>query len=159
MYKMSIDASTKSTGVAIFDDKNELVFCTCITSSNSNVLNRILYMTKEIQQLYLQYNVKRVVLEDVRPDDVAHNQKVFNSLHYLQAALVLMFYMEEQEVELIGASSWRSKCGIKQGRGVKRETVKLNDLVFAHVNYTKLAKDINDDIADAVCIGHAIFKT
>ena len=56
------------------------------------------------------------------------------------------------KIEFIYASSWRKECGIKTGAGVKRETLKKNDIDFVKKTYNL---DVNDDIADAICIGYA----
>lgn len=43
MIVLAIDASTKSTGVAVFNDK-DLIYYNCINSNNSNTFSRIKYM-------------------------------------------------------------------------------------------------------------------
>lgn len=159
MITIAIDASTKSTGVAVFNNQ-ELVKTENFTSSNKNVLKRIKYMTDQIEYLYREwetYNDIQIVMEQVIPDNLndnnnkwLKNQATFKALFYLQAAIVLMFDHYDKEVELVGASTWRKWCGIKQG-GANRDTLKLRDKEFARKNYDL---DVNDDIADAICIGH-----
>ena len=151
MVTMAIDASSKSTGVAIFKDK-ELVHYQCITATRTDAFARIKYMVSEIKKLYEAWNVNAVIMEDVIPEDVRHNQSVFKVLHYLQAAVVLMLHDYDQEVEFYVSSEWRKKCGIRTGRGITRDMVKAADIKFVKDNY-KL--DVNDDIADAICIGYA----
>ena len=170
MITIAIDASTKSTGVAIFQDK-KLIRTENFTSSNKSVLKRIKYMTDQLQDLYVTtYNstlqqiskneIKnnvQIVMEQVIPDNLdddnnqwIHNQATFKALFYLQAAIVLMFDYYDLEVELIGASTWRKWCGIKQGR-VKRDILKMRDIEFAKAHYGEVP---NDDVADAICLGH-----
>ena len=62
-----------------------------------------------------------------------------------------MFHHYNQEVEFIGASTWRRQCGIKQG-GVGRDILKIRDIQFVKDMY---GIAVNDDIADAICIGYA----
>jgi hypothetical protein len=57
------------------------------------------------------------------------------------------------KLELVYPGSWRSVCGIKIGRGVKRETLKEADVRFANETYNLSVT--SDDEADAICIGHA----
>ena len=180
MITIAIDGSTKSTGVAIFDDK-ELIKYECITSNNKNVLTRIKYMTDEIEKIYLSYKnidfqkdltkaiitdeeIKpfeiQVIMEQIIPDNLkdvtwSKNQATFKALFYLQAAIVLMFHHYNIDVEFYGASTWRSKCGIRQG-GLTRDTLKLKDKEFVQDTYSI---SVNDDIADAICIGHAKVNT
>jgi Holliday junction resolvasome RuvABC endonuclease subunit len=151
MITMAIDASTKSSGIAIFDNK-KLVHYECIALSTTDTLARIKQMTIEIEKRYEQWKPTEVVLEDVLPEDVQNNLKVFKSLHYLQASIVLMMHSHKQKVELVVASSWRSHCGIQTGRGIKRDPLKAQAQLFVKKHY---GLDVNDDIADAICLGHA----
>ena len=111
MITMAIDGSTKSTGLAIFEDE-ELKFYTCISSSHKNVLTRISQITKGIEDLNKQWNPDQVIMEQIIPDNLndvkwSRNQATFKALFYLQAAIALMFHYYNKEVEFIGASSWR----------------------------------------------------
>ena len=99
-------------------------------------------------------------MEQIIPDNLndvkwSKNQNTFKALFYLQAAIVLMFDHYNQEVEFIGASSWRKQCGIKQG-GATRDILKARDIQFVKDNYNI---SVNDDVADAICIGHAKVNT
>ena len=85
MITMAIDASSKSTGVAIFKDK-ELVARHLIAAAGTDPLARIKKMVSEIEILYKAWNVDTVIMEDVIPADVHNNLNVFKTLHYLQAA-------------------------------------------------------------------------
>ena len=156
MITIAIDASTKSTGVAIFKDK-ELVEKYNFVNNAQGVLKRIKFMTDKIEEVYKQYKSEQcqIVMEQVIPDNLndakwTRNQNTFKALFYLQAAIVLMFDHYNLEVELVGASTWRKWCGIKQG-GANRETLKFRDIEFVKKNYNL---DVNDDVADAICIGH-----
>ena len=151
MITMAIDASSKSTGIAIFKDK-ELVAHHLIAAAGQDPLARIKKMVSEIEILYKAWNVTNVIMEDVIPEDVRHNQNVFKVLHYLQAAVVLMLHGYEQKVEFYVSSEWRKKCGIRTGRGITRDMVKAADIKFVKDKYNL---DVNDDIADAICIGYA----
>lgn len=156
MITIAIDASTKSTGVAIFKDK-ELVEKYNFVNNAQGVLKRIKFMTDKIEEVYKQYKSEQcqIVMEQVIPDNLndakwTRNQNTFKALFYLQAAIVLMFNYYNLEVELVGASTWRKWCGIKQG-GANRETLKFRDIEFVKKNYNL---EVNDDVADAICLGH-----
>lgn len=158
MYTIAIDASTKSTGVAVFKNK-ELIEKFNFTSANKSVLKRIKYMTDKIEETYKWYaafnETFQIVMEQVIPDNLndakwTRNQATFKALFYLQAAIVIMFDNYNLEVELVGASTWRKWCGIKQG-GANRDTLKSRDIEFVKNNYNI---EVNDDVADAICIGH-----
>ena len=151
MKVLALDMSSKSTGWSVFNNK-ELIAYGCISDNNSDAFARIKKMVAEIKKIYEQYEITNVICEDVLPEDVRHNQNVFKVLHYLQAAVVLMLHEYNQKVEFYVSSEWRKKCGIRTGRGITRDMVKAADIKFVKDNY---GLDVNDDIADAICIGYA----
>ena len=71
-----------------------------------------------------------------------------------QAAVAFLLHNKYAgaEFEFIYPSSWRSKCGIKNGRGIKRETAKAADIKFVEETF---GLKVNDDIADAIGIGYS----
>lgn len=154
MITLSIDASTKNTGVAIFNN-SKLIHYQCISSSNTNTLKRIKYMTKEVQKIIKEYKPDRVVIQDVLPEDVKHNQNVFKALIYLQASLVLKLSDYNLEPTFYTASHWRAQVGIKTGRGIKRNQLKTASKKLVTAIY-KI--NVNDDISDAICLGMAYIK-
>ncbi len=48
------------------------------------------------------------------------------------------------------ASHQRKACGIKTGAGIRRESLKSKDIAFVK---SQFGLTVNDDIADAICIG------
>lgn len=161
MITIAIDASTKSTGVAVFKDK-QLTHRHNIQDNGKNVLKRIKTMTDCIEEIYIsekdlnEGHQIQVIMEQTIPDNLneakwTHNQATFKALFYLQAAIVLMFDNYGIDVEFIGASSWRKQCGIKQG-GATRDVLKARDIEFVK---EKFGFSVNDDVADAICIGWA----
>lgn len=159
MITLAIDASTKSTGIAIYED-TELKKYFCIVNNSKDVLSRIKYMVDEIEKIYTEEKVDQIIMEDVLPDNLDNNNEkwirnknTFKALMYLQAAILLMFHhYGKNNVELIGASSWRKRCGIQQGGYVQRDVLKQRDIAFVKNHFNI---DVNDDIADAICIGWA----
>ena len=154
MITLAIDASTRSTGISIFQD-TKLVHYQCITAAPSNSLDRIQIMVKAIQNIYNKYKPTHIVMEQVLPQDVKNNQTVFKALIYLQAAVVMTLHKYKKDVNLVVASHWRKLCGIKTGRGIKREDLKKasQDLVKKTYNI-----NVNDDISDSICLGIAYIK-
>lgn len=153
MKILAIDASTKSTGVAIFSE-GALLGSSCITSASTDLYKRIHIMVNNIQTLVEQLSIGTIVMEEVIPDHTK-NTNTFKALMYLQALLHIQLHDTHPEVkiELVYPGSWRSACGIKIGRGVKRESLKAADIAFANTTYG--LNITNDDQADAICIGHA----
>ena len=153
MITLALDLSTKSSGWAIYDNQ-ELVAHGCITASSPNLFNRIDKMTKEISNLFNQYSITRVAIEDVIPEDVKHNQTIYKALIYLQGFILheLNNHPEVKETKFYTASEWRKLCGIHTGRGIKRESLKPADMAFVKSQFNI---SVNDDEADAICIGFA----
>lgn len=151
MKVLALDLSTKSAGWAIFEN-NKLLDYGCITAASTNVLNRITVIKNELRIIYDRFIPDEIIVEEVLPEDVKHNQQVFKALMYMQAAVALEFNKNGKKLNFYVSSEWRKKCGIRTGRGITRDMVKAADINFVKKNYNI---DANDDICDAICIGHA----
>ena len=151
MKVLALDLSTRSAGWAIFEN-TKLINSGCITASSTNVLNRIDKITKELREIFDKYKPDEIIVEEVLPEDVKHNQQVFKALMYMQASVALDFNKDGKKLNFYTASEWRKKCGIRTGRGITRDMVKAADIKFVKDNYNI---DANDDVCDAICIGYA----
>lgn len=151
MKTLAIDASSKSSGIAIFEE-GKLIHYECITKTSTDSLKRIKEMAKRIRQVYDQFQPTDIIMQDILPQDVKHNQNVYKVLIYLQAAIVLSLHQTGAVVQFTTASHWRSICGIKTGPGIKRDSLKL---ASKHLVKNIYNIDVNDDISDAICIGMA----
>lgn len=153
---LALDASTKSTGYAIFENKN-LITSGCITSASTDVYKRIHIMRDSLDMILIRYpEIDQIILEEVLPEQ--KNQHTFKMLIYLQAAIEFLVWEKYPKVKIsyILPNSWRSKCGIQTGRGVRRETLKAADIAFVKNTY---GLSVNDDEADAIGIGHSYVCT
>ena len=105
-------------------------------------------MRQEIVGLICRYNPDKIIMEQVRPEYNSHTNKV---LMWLQAVIVVAAYQVDSSIEcqFIGASTWRAALKIKQGRGVKRQALKPQDIQYVQNKYHI---QVNDDEADAICI-------
>ena len=157
MKILSLDLSTKSSGWAVFED-NQLLSHGCISSSSTDLIKRIHIMTDGIKNILEENNdIKKIIVEEVRPEGGygVGNQKTHKALMYLQAALEFLIYdnyNNKVAIEYIYPSSWRAAIGIKTGRGIKRTSLKEADIEFVKDQF---GISVNDDEADAICIGYA----
>ena len=154
MKVLAIDASTKSSGLALFEDKN-LIDYHCITASSSDLIKRIKKIIMELDVYLQEHQVDKIVLEEVRPDkNITQSLKTHRALMWLQAAINFLIHENYSHITIdyTYPSEWRAACGIKNGRGVMRASAKELDIKFVKDNYNI---DVNDDIADAIGIGHA----
>lgn len=153
MKVLAIDASTKSTGVALFDN-DKLIKYDCLQASSNDLIKRIQKITIQLKHFIEKEEIDKIILEEVRMDGGVKNPKTYKALMWLQAAMAFLFYelKPNATIEYIYPSSWRAKCGIKNGRGVHRKEAKELDIAFVKEIYSI---EVNDDIADAIGIGHA----
>lgn len=155
MNILGLDASTKSTGWSVYEDK-KLKDYGCITSSSTDLFKRIHKMVDEIDIIITNNNISKVILEEVRPDDIGGRSNIatHRALMWLQGAIAMMIHDKHPKVtiEYLYPSEWRKCCQIKTGRGVVRETVKQRDIRFVEETF---GIKVNDDIADAIGLGYA----
>jgi len=158
MKILALDLSTKSSGWAYFDN-GELIDHGCITSASTDLIKRIYKMKDGIAGILAQYPVSKIILEEVRPEGGygVGNTKTHRALMWLQAATAFLLYEKFPHIDIdyIYPSSWRATLGIKNGRGIKRATLKEADIQFVKDKYNI---NVNDDEADAICIGLAQYK-
>lgn len=152
MKLLALDASTKSTGLALFED-NKLLDYKCITASSTDMIKRITKIINELVEYLNQNSVDKVVLEEVRPE-TGTNLNTYRALMWMQAAIAFMLHENFPRVKLeyVYPSEWRAACGIKTGRGVLRAEQKEYDIQFVRDKYSI---NVNDDIADAIGLGHS----
>ena len=153
MVTLAIDASTKSSGIAVFEDQ-QLKYYECITASSANLYNRIDKMIEGIEKVIKDFQPTNIIIEEVLLEDIHHNNNVFKALLYLQGFIMHLLnkYKLVNNVKFFGASEWRKKCGIHTGRGVLRDSLKKKDIEFVKSQFDLT---VNDDIADAICLGFA----
>ena len=154
---LAIDAATVRSGFAIYEGMQPVIVWHKIAASQ-DVIKRIHTMVQEIRATMQnpEYNITKVVLEEVRPDAGGRNPATMKVLLWLQGAIVFMLHDEfpKVKVDYIYPSSWRSACGIKTGPKIKRDTLKAADIEFAKRHWP--VKD--DDEADAVGIAYGYQK-
>lgn len=154
MNYLFLDASTKSTGWCVKNDKNELIQYGCITSGSQNVFKRIGAIRDGVKDLITKYDIKKIILEEVHLDEFKNTQ-TYKTLTWLQGIILLQAYeLNKIDYQLIQPNTWRSKIGIHTGRGIKREQLKKADIEYVKTKYNI---EVNDDIADAICLADSYF--
>jgi len=148
---LALDLSTKSSGWAVYD-KDKLIDYNCITAGSSNLFSRIDKMVEELKKILDKYNFSHVYIEDVYPEDVHNNIQVYKALVYLQGFILHLLNKYKLEHTFFLPNEWRAKCGIHTGKGIKRDILKAKDIQFVQDQFNI---KVNDDIADAICIGFA----
>lgn len=152
---LTLDLSSKASGWCVSAAAGIENFG-CITASSADPVRRIIKMRDKISELIKQYNIKTIVVEEVRTD--YKNVHTYKILTWLQAAIVIAAYEIDPkiEIEYMQASTWRSLIGIKTGRGIKREVLKAKDIEYVNNKYN--FNITSDDIADAIGLRDAYFS-
>ena len=143
----------------IFDisklENGELMDHGCITSASTDLIKRIHIMTDAIEQLLNKYEIKTIIVEEVRPEGGygVGNTQTHRALMWLQASIAFLVHdkFSKTTIDYIYPSSWRAAIGIKTGRGIKRTSLKEADIAFVEETF---GITVNDDEADAIGIGH-----
>ena len=152
MNVLAIDASSKSTGIAIYKH-NKLTNYTCITSSSNDLFIRIKVMVDGIKKILSEDpDFDYIVIEEVRQQGFI-NIKTYKALMYLQGCISMMIHQNFKHIQIdfLYPSAWRKVCQIKQGRGVQRKQQKELDIQWVKQNFNI---NVNDDIADAIGLGY-----
>lgn len=153
MKILSLDASTKASGYAFFDNE-KLKKYGCITAASTDLIKRINKIVIELKEILTEEKVDIIIMEEVRPEQGKVLQ-TYRALMWLQAAINFLIhdFFPNIKIEYIYPSSWRKICGIPQGSGIKRNILKAKDIEF--VNKIFNINTTSDDIADAIAIGYA----
>lgn len=152
MRILAIDASTKSSGLALFEEQ-KLIDYKCLTASSTDLIKRIQKIVIELNTYVKNNFVDKIILEEVRPEQ-GRNLTTYKALMWLQAAINFMMHENypNVKIEYVYPNEWRALCGIRTGRGIKRDNLKNADIQFVKDTYNI---EVNDDIADAIGIGHS----
>lgn len=154
MQFLSLDLSTKSSGVAVFED-TKLIYSCCITSSSTDLIKRIKVMQEGIKEILEKFpKIEKIIVEEVRPENGLANIQTHRALMWVQGAIAITIYdfNKKIKIEYVYPNSWRASLGIRTGRGIKRESLKVADIKYVKENF---GLEVNDDEADAICIGYA----
>ena len=149
MKILAFDQATIKTGVAWFEDTTlkgfELIDFHKIKDTKQRQQLMILKMYEKIRECEPDV----IVFEDVA---MQRSAGAVILLAQIQGAL-LGYCLEHDIVGIIYKPAlWRKMLNFKQGSKVKREALKQQAVDYAKKYYDV---DAGEDIADAICIGHA----
>lgn len=145
---MSIDASTKKSAFAIYDNgiykTSKLIDC----EKEKGMDQRFFCMSKNLWDSLEIYKPDIIYIEEMVVSKNVHTQRF---LTRLQGVIYAYTLSNDCEFNTIRPTTWRKLVGIEQGKK-KREELKLEA-----INMVKEEMDImvNDDEAEAILIGKA----
>ena len=164
MIVMGIDASTTSTGWAIFDDK-ELKAYGLIKPNGEDWRERIVNQAPQLVEIISKYKPEKIYMEDVPLK--SKYPKVLVQLGAVQGFIYGVTASVHVPVVFLGPSEWRSPMGLFDGtrEGTKRAEMKrksvekANELFGLNLVWKSPSSKFNDDdIADAILVAYSQVK-
>ena len=153
MKTLAFDQATIKTGVAWFEDTTlkgfELFDFHKIKDTKQRQHLMILKMYEKIKE----YRPDVIVFEDVA---MQRSAGAVILLAQIQGSLIGHCLEENIPGVIYKPAVWRKMLGFKQGSRVKREELKKQAVEYAKIHY---GVDAGEDVADAICIGHAFSLT
>jgi len=150
---LALDQSTQITGWALYEDGSLKDYGKI--NPSGDLINRLIKMrdwVKNKAKNILNENKNLTIAIEEIQLQMATNQNVvtFKKLAYAQAILLELFTEHNIPYEIVSASTWKSKCGIK---GKNRAEQKR-----AAQEYVKEEFGISatQDECDAICIGKSL---
>lgn len=145
---MSIDSSTKSSGISIWIDGN-LDTTLSLVSNDSKMDARLIDM---IRQIYHVLDIEKPDMIWIEEAVVNRNQQTQRFLIRLQGAIQGWCVQNNCDFNTIRPTQWRKYCSC-EFKG-KRDELKKQSVQYVKEKYNI---ECNDDVADSICIGEAIF--
>lgn len=144
---LSIDSSTKKTGIAIFVNgkykENILIDLEEIKLMDE----RFAKMSVELIKTLNVYTPKIIYIEETV---VVRNPSTQRFLTRLQGVIYGWAIMNDCEFTTVRPTEWRKALNFKQGKNVKREQLKEEAISYIKEIFNI---DVNDDEAESICIG------
>ena len=159
-----VDASTTSTGWAIFDDK-ELKAYGLIKPNGEDWRERIVNQAPQLVEIISKYKPEKIYMEDVPLK--SKYPKVLVQLGAVQGFIYGVTASVHVPITFLVPSEWRSPMGLFDGtrEGTKRAEMKrksvekANELFGLNLVWKSACSIKNDDdIADAILVAYSQIK-
>ena len=149
---ITIDGSTQKSGVALFINGKYNKHVLLDFSKDKNMDSRFEEMSKSLWDNLSNNNPDVVYMEEVYS---ARDPRTSKFLSRLQGVVYSWCMNNNCEFNTITPSSWRKQLEFHQVKGVKRIQLKEQSIKYVLEHYDL---KVNDDEADAICIGDAVIK-
>ena len=145
---ISFDQSTTATGYCIMEMETARIIKSgvILPKKNDDTIDRITYTIKRCLNLVRTNEVAFVFIEGVQ---VQRNPRVYEVLAKLAGSLEIMLYESGYLVNVVKASEWRKRVGIKSRKRaeVKKEAIDMVKEIYD--------LDVSEDEAEAVLFARA----
>ena len=165
MRIMGVDASTTSTGLAIFED-DKLIYHTTIKPNGENWRDRLFHQGPIVKEVVERYSPEAVYMEDV-PLKRAGGLQTLVILGGVQGFFYGIFASHNIPVYFLPPTRWRSRLEMYDGtkEGMKREILKEKAVNMCNTIFgLSLAwhgpksKKSEDDVAEAILLAYSQIK-
>ena len=150
---VSIDGSTKKTGISHFLDGEYVNHYLLDYSKDKDVENRFESMSIGIWSILDKIRPNIIYIEETYMHNNAQTMKI---LTRLQGVVYAWCINNKCKFNTITPKAWRKLLDFNQGKDVKREQVKAQSIEYVMEHYNI---NVTDDEADAICISAAICKS
>lgn len=152
MRLVSIDASTKKTGCALFKNGELSDYKLIDLENNKDSEIRMNCMIKEILKFLKQTKPHEIWIE--HPQGGGRNVLVVSKLSEIIGSVRAYAVERECLFHELNPSEWRAYAGIEQGKK-KREELKQSSIDYVKEHF---GLEVEDDLADAISIGCAVIN-
>lgn len=149
---LTIDSSTNKSGFGYYENGEFKDYGLLDFSCDKNINSRYKSMSLALWNILEKYKPDIVYIEEMVVVKNAHTQRF---LTRLQGAVCMWCSLNDCEFNTIRPTEWRKQLNFAQGKNVKRDQLKQQSIQYVNNKY---GLDVNDDIADALCIGSAVLK-
>ena len=152
MKIVGIDASTKKTGICVFQDGEYIAHVLIDCHKETDTMKRIPMMANKICEFLDSFsNIDVIIMEkSILRSNVDTVQKLSN----LAGAIMLYAYQHGVKFEHPTPPEWRKKVGLEQSCKVKREVLKLEAIAAVKQEY---GMELTDDEAESLLIARSGF--
>ena len=148
---MALDQASRTTGWAIYDNKNLVTSGHFSIPANKTMQQRLISFVNHLSELIEKYNVEKIYYEGIQ---YQNNIETYKKLAYIQAMIIYTTTIDNIPILELSPSHWRSiikdKNGIKFGRFRIEQKQKAQEFVKEFFD-----KEVTEDEADAICLGYA----
>lgn len=145
---ITIDSSTKKTGIAVFVNGIYIEHHLIDHSKNLKMENRYPLMCIDLYNILETYKPEIIYIED---EVVSRNMNTCRFLFRLQGMIEGWCILNGAEFNTVRPTVWRSSLNFNQGRKFNRTDLKIQSIKFIK---GVLNLNVTDDEADAICIGY-----
>ena len=149
---LALDQASRTTGWSVFQE-NELVASGTFTYADDDFSLRLVKIRKKVIELIEQYNINKILLEDIQLQGQTNNVTTYKALAEVLGVLEELARELNIPHELVHSQTWKSVLDIK---GRDRATQKRNAQAYVAATH---GKKVSQDESDAICIGAAYIKS